>query len=137
MGDLRRTGLYLSILLILTLMIIIPSSTSHCAIGSSESKSLSFFHCNGSSAECFNRQVPDDLGMEFLMESETSKMVLETRRILQQGGRPSTNSLKRANAACNRDKFGYLCTPQANKDVKRAENCKGDTFNRNCHQQPR
>ncbi|XWS30899.1 hypothetical protein CRYUN_Cryun23aG0030900 [Craigia yunnanensis] len=114
----------------------IPSSTSHsAAIGSPESKSLSFFPCNGSSAKCFGRQDQDDLGSEFLMESETSKMILETRRMLQQGGRPSSNTLNPANAACGRDKFGYLYTPPGNKDVKRSENCKGDTYNRVCHQQ--
>ena len=134
MRDLKKKGLYLSILLILTLIIMIPSSTSHSAIGSPESNSLSFFPCNGSSAECFGRQDQDDLGFEFLMESETSQMVLETRRMLQQRGRPSTNTLNRANAACGRDKFGYLCTPQNNTDVKRSENCNGDAYNRACHQ---
>ena len=136
MGDLKKTGLYHPIFLILTLMIMIPSSTSHsAAIGSPESNSLSFFPCNGSSAECFGRQDQDDLGFEFLMESETSKMVLETRRMLQQGGRPSSNTLNLANAACGRDKNGaYLCTPPGNKDVKRSENCNGDAYNRACHQ---
>ncbi|XWS43026.1 hypothetical protein CRYUN_Cryun16bG0065700 [Craigia yunnanensis] len=135
MRDLNKKGLYLSILLILILMIMIPSSTSHSSIGSPESNSLSFFPCNGSSAECFGLQDQDDLGFEFLMESETSEMVLETRRMLQQKGKTSTNTLKPADAACGRDKFGYLCTPPANKDVKRSENCKGDTYNRGCHQQ--
>ncbi|XWS75691.1 hypothetical protein CRYUN_Cryun01aG0113200 [Craigia yunnanensis] len=135
MRGLKKKGLYLSILLILTLMIMIPSSTSHSAIGEPESNSLSFFPCNGSSAECFGSQDQDDLGFEFLMESETSQMVLETRRKLKQGGRPSTNTLNPANAACGRDKTGYLCTPQGNNDVKRPENCNGDTFNRGCHQQ--
>ncbi|KAK8289694.1 hypothetical protein V6Z12_D07G208600 [Gossypium hirsutum] len=36
--------------------------------------------------------------------------------------------------ACGRDKYGYLCTPPSNKDVKRSENCGGDNFNRACHQ---
>ena len=136
MRDLKKKGLYLSILLILTPIIMIPSSTSHsAAMGSPESNSLSFFPCNGSSAECFGRQDQDDLGFEFLMESETVQMVLETRRMLQQGGRPPTNTLMPGDAACGRDNFGYLCTPPGNKDVKRSGNCKGRTFNGGCHQQ--
>ncbi|XVF20829.1 hypothetical protein REPUB_Repub12eG0036700 [Reevesia pubescens] len=134
MGDLEKTGLSRAILLILTLTIMIPSSTFHSAMGSPESNILSVFHCNGSSTECFGRQDQYDLGFEFLMESETSQMGLETRRKLQQRGRPSTNTLK-LGAACGRDKFGYLCTPPGNKNVKRAENCRGNTFNRGCHQQ--
>ncbi|EOY03736.1 Uncharacterized protein TCM_018886 [Theobroma cacao] len=96
MGDLQKTGLYLAI--VLTTMIMILSSTNHSAIGSPESNSRSFFHCNLSSHECF-RQNEVDLGFEFLMESETSKMVLEMRRMRQQGGRPSTNTLHPADAA--------------------------------------
>ncbi|XVF81705.1 hypothetical protein PTKIN_Ptkin15bG0176900 [Pterospermum kingtungense] len=135
MGDLKKTGLSLPVLLILSIMLVIPSSTSHSEIGSRESNSLSsFFNCNGSSADCFGRQGQDNLGLEFLMESETSQMVLGTRRILQQGGSPSSQSLNPANAACGRDKYGYLCTPPANTDVKRSENCQGSTFNRGCHQ---
>ncbi|GMI69065.1 hypothetical protein HRI_000575800 [Hibiscus trionum] len=104
------------------LLMMIPFCTSHYALDSPEkSNSVGFFRCNGSSSDCFG------VGLDLLMESET-------RRMLQQGGgRPSTNTLK-PNAACNRDKFGYLCTPPGNKDVKRSENCKGSTFNRACHQ---
>ncbi|OMO96133.1 hypothetical protein CCACVL1_05063, partial [Corchorus capsularis] len=113
----------------------------HSAMGSAEinsrrSSSL-FHHCNGSSHECLGQGPEEELyGFEFLMESETSQIVVEeTRRMLQHGGSSTTNTLNLAAAACGRDKFGYLCTPQSNKDVKRPENCKGNTFNRGCHQQ--
>ena len=132
---LERTGLYLAILL--TMMMMIPSNASHAAIGSPESNSISFVHCNGSSAECFGRQNQDDFGFEFPMDSETSQMVLETGRKLQQGDRISTNTLNPANAACGRDRNGYLCTPSANLNVKRPESCTESTYNRACHQQPR
>ncbi|TYI74599.1 hypothetical protein E1A91_D07G211900v1 [Gossypium mustelinum] len=125
---LKRPSLHRPILLLM-LMVMIPWSTSHFALDPPEKRnSLGFFHCNGSSAECFGGKVEDDMLLEFLVESET-------RRMLQQGGnRPSTNTLKPNIAACGRDKYGYLCTPPSNKDVKRSENCGGDNFNRACHQ---
>ncbi|OMO50611.1 hypothetical protein COLO4_37987 [Corchorus olitorius] len=133
MGDLRKTGLYLATGL--TMMIIM---IQHSAMGSAEINSR-LHHCNGSSHECLGQGPEEKLfGFEFLMESETTQIVVEeTRRMLQQGGSSTTNTLNLAAAACGRDKFGYLCTPQGNKDVKRPENCKGNsnTFNRGCHQQ--
>lgn len=120
MGDLKKTGSNLPFLLILMIMVVIfPSSTSSFV-----------FNCNGSSSsECLGRRQgqDDDLGLEyFLMESET-------RRILQQGG-GTTKTLNPGDASCGRDKYGYLCTPPGNNDVKRSENCGGNTFNRACHQ---
>lgn len=138
MRDLKKKGLYLSNLLILTLMVIItiPSSTSHSATVSPD---ISFFNCNGSSAECLGRsqdQDDDVFGFEFLMESETSQLVVETKRKLNQRGRPTHKALNPANAACARVHLSYKCTPPRNKNVIKSDNCKGSpSLNRNCHRQ--
>ncbi|XVE93215.1 hypothetical protein REPUB_Repub01dG0171200 [Reevesia pubescens] len=129
-------GFNLAMLVVMTMMLLI-SNNNYCAgdVAVKKNKSIRNINLcsNGSNKEeCL--LLSSDVKMEFLMDSESSKMVLETSAANSaHSKRPSLRTLNPGDSVCDRN-TAKSCSPKSNRGTKIPPKCKPFSYNKDCHQ---
>ncbi|WRX22568.1 hypothetical protein QQP08_015055 [Theobroma cacao] len=105
-------------------------NTNHCLVDAVKNNKSIRNRCNGSKNECL---LSDDVEMEFLMDSEASKLVLETSEAGFADSKYATViALDPAQAVCDRNS-GKPCLAPRNPGRKVSPNCSPDSYSKDCH----
>ncbi|EOY03729.1 Uncharacterized protein TCM_018865 [Theobroma cacao] len=127
MGDSWRICGNFNLAMLVLMVIMMLLSTNHCSADAVKNNKSISDRCNGSKNECL---LPDDVEMELLMDSEASKMVLETSAA---GSADSKRATYLAlDPLCGRHS-GKSCLPQGNLGRKVPPNCRPNSYNKDCH----